>query len=64
MSIRSALVGSAVAVASMALAAPGVFAQGGPPARPYRALFGADDMSRPAKHELNLSLSFSGAARG
>ena len=61
MLIRNVLVGSAVAVAGMALAPPEACAQGGPPARPYRALFGADDMSRPAKHELNLSLNFSGA---
>jgi hypothetical protein len=55
------VLGSAAAMASMALAAPAVYAQGSPPARPFRALFGRDDTSRPARHELNLTTSLSAA---
>ena len=55
------VLGSAVVMASMTLAAPVVHAQGGPPSRPFRALFGADDTSRPARHELNFTSSLSAA---
>ena len=55
------VLGSAAVMASMALAAPVVHAQGSPPARPFRALFGRDDTSRPARHELNFTSSLSAA---
>ena len=61
MQVWRVFLGSAAAMASMALAAPVVHAQGGPPSRPFRALFGGDDTSRPARHELSLTLSFSAA---
>ena len=51
----------AVAMVSLVLAAPVVHAQGGPPQRPFRALFGGDDTSRPARHELSLTLSLTAA---
>ena len=51
-----------VAAGALAVLAQPVFAQTGRPARPFRALFGGSDTSRPYLHQLDLRVSLSGAA--